>query len=484
MDLIIARHIYPLHGGQATHRGRTGSRLRLGLGLWFACVLSACGGGSGNSDATASPSNNVVRQAVWTEHKIDSLGQSIDLRYTAVTTPHDDGSYDVARTTQGGHMAPIDGVNYTIDNVESYSASGVSTRIVYRQSDTPVTCTFDGSTEPVVFPLTQGLTWTRTWHQQCDTGVTWTVQVSNGTYVGQETLITPAGTFTANHARFTQTETSSDPNIPATTKTHDCWYAASSNRKLRCDSVTTQHGSSMASAAAMPGTTPTNGYAVSGTTQLQSSNYDFNARTPPTVGVTVVYQRSLMDNSNNTVNLAFTNAITQVNADGSYLTSSTTNGGSVTNVNGTDYTVNTQSAYAANGLQVNQINNGTLCTFSVAPQNVVNPLSVGMTWSKVWSEQCGAALYTNSLTSGQVQAIENVTVPAGTFSAYKVLYTVTRAPANSPAGTLTFIQVHTCWVDVLTHKSLKCVTGINRSGSTTSTNGYATSITDTLLNLH
>jgi hypothetical protein len=438
--------------------------------------LSACGGGGGGDNPEATPSATLVKQSTWTEHKVDNQGKPVDVTYTAVVTTNADGSYDITRTMPGGALPALDGLNINVNNVESYTANGVSTRIVYKQGSKPVTCTFDASNTPVAFPLTPGTTWSRSWHRTCDSGVNWTVNVSNGSVVGLETLTLGGVTYTAAHARFTQAETSDAPNTVATLRNHDCWYDTTSNRMLKCQ-FTTQAGKLSAGSTVTTAT-----YIDSNVETLQSATFDMSARNAPKVGVTGQYQRAVVDNSNNTIKLSYTNAVTQVATDGSYVTTSTTKGGSVPKVNGTDYTVNTTNVHAANGAVLSSTSGGTTCSFTSSPQNIVGHLAVGLTWGKTWGVQCGSATFTDTVTKGVVVGAEPITVLAGTFDAFKVQYTLDHVPTS--AGGVSTETAYTCWIDRVSNNMLKCDGVITHPGMTTPpTNGYATQGSDELQSL-
>lgn len=478
MGLSTQRSASPDHGESYINTDISHRVLRhLASVVALCAALSGCGGGGSAADASATtssqsnPSNvsslKVGQVSTWSRQIVDNYAHTINLSYSnTITAVNADGGYEVTRTTVGGAIPVVNGTDYTANSVEEHDASGAVSTITDKERSPVDRCAFSGSPQPVVFPLTLGLTWSKQWTKSCSNGLNATFVVSNTRFVGQESLTVAAGAFTANHAQFTITETVAGPNPVVITSDYDCWYEILSNHELKCRWTNNRTGG-----------TSTSGYAASVTEEIQSSSFTIAARTPPVVGSSSVIKQTILDNSNNTINLTVTSAVTKVNVDGSSAYSSTTNGGSVAKVNGTDYTVNSDSSYAANGalLSTTFKTSNTVCSYAPAPQPVVWPLSVGLTWEKQWTESCQNGFSASlSLSNGQVLDVEPIVVAAGSFNAYKVQYQITSTPAGiNPLITST---KHTCWIDVLSRKTLKCSSSSSRSGGSPSTNGYAVSI--------
>ncbi|TAK91914.1 MAG: hypothetical protein EPO09_15560, partial [Aquabacterium sp.] len=143
------------------------------------------------------------------------------------------------------------------------------------------------------------------------------------------------------------------------------------------------------------------------------------------MGDATTWSKHIVDDSGSTMDLKYTNTVTTVSNDGSFVRSLSTVGGQVPLLHGTDYTVDEVDNYANGGVLnsvTSQLPNRT-CTFSVAPQAVPVPISAGMKWSKQWSKTCTDGFSANvALTQGQWVAKEQVTVGLGTFMANKVHY--------------------------------------------------------------
>lgn len=146
----------------------------------------------------------------------------------------------------------------------------------------------------------------------------------------------------------------------------------------------------------------------------------------PTLGGQVTYKNTLIDNLNNTLNRTFIRKITAVNGDGSF---SYSNYDPSYNSYTTGVVNHTLYPEAINANSVGQtINvtytpyNGSLTTVTYTPHSggVPSPLTLGQSWTYSFTQA-----YSNSSTiinyseSGSFIGTESITVPAGTFTAYK-----------------------------------------------------------------
>jgi hypothetical protein len=195
----------------------------------------------------------------------------------------------------------------------------------------------------------------------------------------------------------------------------------------------------------------------------------------PLLNSSRVYAETIVDNSNNTIDIGFSQTVNAVSADGSVteLEESTTGVSAI--VNGTDYAMATESEnFNSNGQETSYINMTVVpsvtCTYDPHGDGPDWPLQVGQTWSINFTFTCGAGTPVSYTQSGSVVDVEMVTVPAGTFTAIKLQSTVTWTDSEGTART----QTITNWRDVATSHSVKQVLTIAVSGVLPST-GYAVS---------
>jgi hypothetical protein len=147
--------------------------------------------------------------------------------------------------------------------------------------------------------------------------------------------------------------------------------------------------------------------------------------------------------------MSFTRAYSTVNGDGSSVrvdTYSTTLYAAATR--NLDASFGTSSfSYSVGGV-------GTTCTNS--PSDVVVPLpaSVGSSWNNNFTQTCTGGSPSSSTfnNTGSMTALESVVTPAGTFNAGKFVFTQTEVRS----GSYTQVIHYTCWIDVVTGRTVKC----------------------------
>jgi len=152
----------------------------------------------------------------------------------------------------------------------------------------------------------------------------------------------------------------------------------------------------------------------------------------------------------------------------------------VVTVNGSSYSIKpTDNVFNSTGQLVSSTNTntGVVCTSSVVGTVPGKTLQVGQSWSNTVSTTCSDAptAPTSVARVGSVLALESVTVPAGTFSALKVLHT--EVSQNGAGVTLT--ETITNWVDTLSGVVVKATDTLAYSAAP-SVNGYAVSRTTVL----
>jgi hypothetical protein len=172
--------------------------------------------------------------------------------------------------------------------------------------------------------------------------------------------------------------------------------------------------------------------------------YQFKAPQP---GSHLAYAASLVDNLNNTLNRTVTVDVTAVNADGSFtdheedpshdiVMSGVTN----QTLYPTDYQYNPAGEPTAWTVAAPA---GSLkCTVSGGAPGAPSPLASGGSWNTSYAETCGNGPATNYTQTGTLAGIESVTVPAGTFQAYKFTATSTRT-----VNGITRVETMTRWRD-------------------------------------
>ncbi len=200
--------------------------------------------------------------------------------------------------------------------------------------------------------------------------------------------------------------------------------------------------------------------------------YDF---VTPVLNSMRTYGETVIDNSNNTIDIGYTQSVTAVNAGAATeLLQSTT--GNSTIVNGTNYAIITETqnfndigqetryVYTAAG--------GSLvtCTFDPHGDGPDWPLKVGQTWAIDYTLTCGTAAPVTYSQMGSVVDVESVTVPAGTYTAIKLQSTLTWTNSDGTTRTQTIEN----WRDVATSDSVKQEISIAVSGTPPAT-GYAVS---------
>lgn len=150
----------------------------------------------------------------------------------------------------------------------------------------------------------------------------------------------------------------------------------------------------------------------------------------PKAGGHLVYAASLVDNLGNTVNRSVTEDVTAVNADGSFtvheedpshdtIMSGTTN----QTLYPTDFQYN--AAGQPTGWTIAAASGTVHCSVNGAV-GAPATLASGGGWNSSYVETCGSGPGTAYTESGTLAGIEGVTVPAGTFQAYKFVVTTSR----------------------------------------------------------
>ncbi|HEY0844311.1 MAG TPA: hypothetical protein VGE12_03035 [Noviherbaspirillum sp.] len=94
------------------------------------------------------------------------------------------------------------------------------------------------------------------------------------------------------------------------------------------------------------------------------------------------------------------------------------------------------------------------CTYAPENLGVSPPYQVGKAWDNSWTKTCGSTV-SSGRNRGSIVSQEAVTVPAGTFTAFKEVYVVTEQQTTPASEQVTTTNV-TCWRDVDLKQYLKC----------------------------
>lgn len=201
------------------------------------------------------------------------------------------------------------------------------------------------------------------------------------------------------------------------------------------------------------------------------------SRIPPTVGATATYMETTIDNANNTIQQTFTDTVTDVNADGSFIEQQQGEGNQSAIVNGTNYSVLTEtialddSGRTTSYTYTNAAGVPVTCVEAPHGLGPSFPLVVGASWSLSYALSCDGNTPVTYTQQGTIEPAETVTVAAGTFSAIKLHSTVIWTDANGTTHTETLSN----WRDVVSLASVKQTYTITISGTVPSA-GYAVSV--------
>jgi hypothetical protein len=217
------------------------------------------------------------------------------------------------------------------------------------------------------------------------------------------------------------------------------------------------------------------GGASSSTAPGSGSGTAYNFVTP-TLNSTRNYAETIVDNSNNSIDVGFADTIMTVNADGSYVVLSQDPSHNSVIVDGTNYSIVTQTdTLNGSGQETGYVytaagGSTVTCAFDPHGSGPDFPIRVGATWTLSYTFACGSEAPVTYTQQGSVVDVESVTVPAGTYSALKLQSTVTWTDAHGTTRTETI----TNWREVATSFSVKEDISIAYSGTLPAA-GYAVS---------
>lgn len=166
-----------------------------------------------------------------------------------------------------------------------------------------------------------------------------------------------------------------------------------------------------------------------------------------TTGDVYTYLRKDTTVGGNATSYLFSRQYQVVNDDGSTIDVETFSNGLVAMV----------TSVSANGgitASVQKNDPATQCKFSPESIGATPPYQAGKSWDNSWTQTCGTRV-SRETNKGSIVGVESVTVPAGTFNAYKEVSVITSQVTNPASEQITTNNV-TCWRDVDLKQYVKC----------------------------
>lgn len=114
------------------------------------------------------------------------------------------------------------------------------------------------------------------------------------------------------------------------------------------------------------------------------------------------------------------------------------------------------SVSANGGVTASTLKNDAAARCTYSPENIgaASPYQVGKAWDNSWTQTCGSTV-TRGTNKGSIVAMESVTVPAGTFNAFKEVYVITTQQTTPASDQVTTSNI-TCWRDADLKQYVKC----------------------------
>lgn len=187
----------------------------------------------------------------------------------------------------------------------------------------------------------------------------------------------------------------------------------------------------------------------------------------PVVGSQRMYSETIVDSLNSTIDLSYTQAVTAVNADGSYTLEQQDSTRKSVVVDGVPYSVQTRlievdnSGQATSYTYIDAGANSVTCIYTPNGPGPNFPVTSGLIWTLDYAFGCGTLAPISYVQLGTVADVESVTVPAGTFNAIKLQSTISWTDTQGTMRT----QTVSSWRDVLTSVSVKESIAITYAGT-------------------
>jgi hypothetical protein len=460
--------------------------------LALSCLLAACGGeGESTSDTAqdAAAQNDHARAALarqapaaaskeqfgrdlrepgdtlaWTQSDVTVGNTTAVTQYADhVTTVNADGSYGFDRIDADGNAT------------ERYTSNVDGDRTSRRVLANGNLCSFSPGRNYLSFPLSVGKTWLSNWTQNCTLGYRETAN-QLAAVTGRETVTVPAGRFDALRIGYVTLFTkSNDVNLANGSKGEaaylqeaTCWWAIEPKRIVKCTYRNTFFGSAPA---------------------RYLKRYDLEARFvgkqylpgPRHAGQSSLWTETDAYVNGNTATRSYTQAVSAVNADGSYVVDRIEANGAL----GERYLHD----IGGNRLTRHIASSGNDCTYSPRRAYLDFPLHVGKTWDAPWHYGCALGYREDAAHTATVEALDTVTLAQGAVEALRIRFHTQfshsndAALLNGSAGEARYGNDGVCWWATATQRLVKCEIDVGFEGAAPATyrRRYTTELVSTLV---
>lgn len=207
--------------------------------------------------------------------------------------------------------------------------------------------------------------------------------------------------------------------------------------------------------------------AVSSSPPAGATSY---AQVAPTVGSLDTFANVTVDEAGNTIARTYEERVTRSASDGSYQLAQDDPNAQVLTVNGVTYrydpTLRDFGGKSSNYAQVKSVatlpdGSPSTCTWATTSGGHPRPFFVGQTWTTSYTVSCPGTV-TAYVATGSVDAVESITVAAGTFTALRLHV----ATSWSTAGGEDVVEQVQAWVDPAhSFFTLKNITTYQRTGT-------------------
>ncbi len=443
-------------------------RIQLATSGWaLSCLLVACGGGSSNDSSapeitaqteTAQAALRQQAQAqrrpapeqftrglrevdetiVWQQSEVTLANTGAQRSYTDhVTAVNADGSFafdrlDARGTAYERYTSDADGSRLTRDTVVNGNH-----------------CAYNPGRNFVSFPLYVGKVWLSSWSLACDLGYKETVN-QLAAVTGRETITIATGSYDALRIGYVGLITdSNDVNLEngSTGKAaylveSTCWWSTQAKRILKCTTKNTYFGNLQ----------PV-GYLKSYVFEASFVGKQYFPALKR-VGASSIWSELDTAVSGTTQTRSYTQLVSAVNADGSYGLDRIEASGVLS-----ERLVNDKGGNRMGRYIVSTSNN---CAFAPKREYMNYPLYVSKTWSANWHYGCALGYGEDAAHTSTVEALETITVGAGTFEALRIRFhtDITNSNdfqlENGPAGHAAYSQNGVCWWSTALKGLIKC----------------------------
>jgi hypothetical protein len=443
-------------------------RIHLAATGWaLSCLLAACGGGNSTDNATpdattqSQTAQDTLREQaqaarrpapeqftrrlrevdetiVWQQTETTVANTTAQRSYTDhVTAVNADGSYAFERLV--GAAAPF----------ERYTSDADGNRLGRDVLNNGNHCSYNPGRNFVNFPLYVGKTWLTGWTQNCTLGYTETV-TQLAAVTARETITTTAGSFDALRLGYVAVITkSNDANLQNGStgeamylQESTCWWATDVKRIVKCSYKNTYFG-----------TTPPASYLKSYTFEASfiGKQYFPGAKR---VGSSSGWSETDTLVNGNVLSRNYTQTVTAVNADGSYGIDRIETSG----VLGERY-VNDRSGNRMLRFIASTNNN---CAYEPRREYLNFPLYVGKSWAANWHYGCAIGYREDAAHTARVEALETITVGAGSFEALRISFHTSLTNSNDfqlqggATGQGAYAHDGVCWWSPQLRGLIKC----------------------------